>query len=106
MNNRKITLLSLAVSLLCLVLSYIVMPPPESWRKVTPGMSEAELISLLGQPTGGLGEKAIGVWHQRGHKLRVYLGTDPNGNGVVLMRFSTHRSLPIWFLKLTDQSLW
>ena len=108
MDNRKITLMSLAVFLLCLVLSYIVMPPPESWRKVTPGMTKTELISLLGEPDVGLGEKAIGVWHARGHKLNVHVGPDPDFDGpssvVKLVRKS--RSLPVWFLNITDRSLW
>ena len=110
MNSRKITNVSLAVLLLCLVLSLVVLkqlPPPKTWQKVEFGMTEIEIRTLLGEPDVGLGEKAMGVWHERGYKLWVGLSADPKETAqLVVEKFYWDRSLPVWLLKLTDQSLW
>ncbi|MEN9362133.1 MAG: hypothetical protein RL095_3668 [Verrucomicrobiota bacterium] len=112
MNNRKITLLSLAVFVLCLLASVLLAPAPAAWNDIHPGMTKAEMLSRLGISDFEFGEKSIRVWHQGCHKLIVSVGHPPDDHlaeeqpHLVVTSVRKSRSLPLWFLKLTNQGPW
>jgi hypothetical protein len=95
MNKKRRYLISAAIlaACVCIALGVLAMLPPRpgvtiaNINRIEQGMSRAELASILGEPTGVLGNGTLD-W-QLADGTRLIIGIDRDKSGAMALNLST-----------------